>query len=196
MPTQHLPSHDETTALGAAEYGPTFHQQFDRQPLPPRRYQEFIPLPIFQPPSQTAITHFPLTTTHTTEPPEHSPSDLHTTSHTQNGAASGPPPERNQLDIARIEGGLDTRTTVMVKNIPNKMSDKDLITYIANVAPRKIDFLYLRMDFQNGEISSRSESVEYEITPCIECNVGYAFVNFISVEDLLIFAKSRLGVKW
>jgi hypothetical protein len=29
-----------------------------------------------------------------------------------------------------------------------------------------------------------------------ECNVGYAFVNFISVEDLLIFAKSRLGVKW
>jgi hypothetical protein len=28
------------------------------------------------------------------------------------------------------------------------------------------------------------------------CNVGYAFVNFIRVDDLLRFAKSRLGVKW
>ena len=28
------------------------------------------------------------------------------------------------------------------------------------------------------------------------CNVGYAFVNFITVEDLLYFAKTQLGVKW
>ena len=28
------------------------------------------------------------------------------------------------------------------------------------------------------------------------CNVGYAFVNFISVEDLLHFTKARLGIKW
>ncbi len=28
------------------------------------------------------------------------------------------------------------------------------------------------------------------------CNVGYAFVNFIQVEDLLLFAKKRLGQKW
>jgi hypothetical protein len=28
------------------------------------------------------------------------------------------------------------------------------------------------------------------------CNVGYAFVNFITVDDLLRFAKARLGVKW
>ncbi|KAF9465003.1 RNA recognition motif 2-domain-containing protein, partial [Collybia nuda] len=66
----------------------------------------------------------------------------------------------------------------MVKNIPNKMSDKDLIAYIGKVCPRKIDFLYLRMDFQNG------------------CNVGYAFVNFINVQDLLFFAKKKLGEKW
>lgn len=30
----------------------------------------------------------------------------------------------------------------------------------------------------------------------IGCNVGYAFVNFITVDDLLKFAKARLGVKW
>ncbi|KLO18431.1 hypothetical protein SCHPADRAFT_819890 [Schizopora paradoxa] len=66
----------------------------------------------------------------------------------------------------------------MIKNIPNKLSDRDLVEYIAKVCPRKIDFLYLRMDFQNG------------------CNVGYAFVNFIRVEDLLLFARAKLGVKW
>lgn len=30
----------------------------------------------------------------------------------------------------------------------------------------------------------------------IGCNVGYAFVNFITVQDLLTFAKKRLGQKW
>ncbi|KAF7296125.1 RRM domain-containing protein [Mycena kentingensis (nom. inval.)] len=86
--------------------------------------------------------------------------------------------DRNQLNISRIEDGQDTRTTVMVKNIPNKMSDKDLMAFIGSVCSRRVDFLYLRMDFQNG------------------CNVGYAFVNFISVEDLLRFAKAKLGKKW
>ncbi|KIY66882.1 hypothetical protein CYLTODRAFT_431606 [Cylindrobasidium torrendii FP15055 ss-10] len=73
---------------------------------------------------------------------------------------------------------MDPRTTVMIKNIPNKMSAKDLLTYINKVCPRRIDFMYLRMDFSNG------------------CNVGYAFVNFIQVQDLLLFAKSKLGEKW
>lgn len=58
--------------------------------------------------------------------------------------------DRNFLNTARIEEGLDTRTTVMIKNIPNKMTAKDLIQYINDVCPRKIDFLYLRMDFKNG----------------------------------------------
>ena len=59
--------------------------------------------------------------------------------------------DRNQLNLARIEDGQDTRTTVMIKNIPNKMSHADLEAYIAKVCPRRIDFMYLRMDFQNGE---------------------------------------------
>ncbi|KAK7017541.1 hypothetical protein VNI00_018593 [Paramarasmius palmivorus] len=79
---------------------------------------------------------------------------------------------------SKIEEGLDTRTTVMIKNILNKMSIKDLETFINNVCPRRIDFLYLRMDFKNG------------------CNFGYAFVNFITVQDLLFFAKMRLNLKW
>jgi hypothetical protein len=60
--------------------------------------------------------------------------------------------ERNQLNLAKIEDGQDTRTTIMIKNIPNKMTDKDLIAYIHKVIPRRIDFLYLRMDFSNGTL--------------------------------------------
>ena len=67
------------------------------------------------------------------------------------GAGAGAPSERNQLNIKRIEDGVDTRTTVMIKNIPNKMSDRDLMSFIEKVCPRRIDFFYLRMDFQNGE---------------------------------------------
>ena len=59
--------------------------------------------------------------------------------------------DRNQLNLVRIEDGQDTRTTVMIKNIPNKMSHADLEAYIAKVCPRRIDFMYLRMDFQNGK---------------------------------------------
>lgn len=59
---------------------------------------------------------------------------------------------KNQLNLDTIEGGGDTRTTVMIKNIPNKMSDRDLLDFIDRVCPRTIDFLYLRMDFQNGKL--------------------------------------------
>ncbi|KAF5370759.1 hypothetical protein D9758_002010 [Tetrapyrgos nigripes] len=106
---------------------------------------------------------------------------VHHTAPNPNSSANGNSKEnseRNQLNLARIEDGQDTRTTIMIKNIPNKMTDKDLVTYINKVIPRRIDFLYLRMDFSNG------------------CNVGYAFVNFITVQDLLTFAKKRLGHKW
>ena len=64
--------------------------------------------------------------------------------------------DRNQLNLARIADGQDTRTTVMIKNIPNKMNDRDLLAYIWRVCPRKIDFLYLRMDFRNGEFRLRA----------------------------------------
>jgi hypothetical protein len=110
--------------------------------------------------------------------------------------SSRAPPEGNQLDIRNIELGVDMRTTVMVKNIPNKMTDKELITYINKVCPRRIDFLYLRMDFQNGmAFTVLTMSVDADRVRA-GCNVGYAFVNFIEVQDLLQFAQKRLNEKW
>lgn len=104
--------------------------------------------------------------------------------------------EKNQLNIEAIELGKDMRTTVMIKNIPNKMSDKDLMSFISKVCPRRIDFLYLRMDFQNGTYPPRATLPCTKLTGSVGCNVGYAFVNFITVGDLLHFAKTQLGVKW
>jgi len=137
--------------VGATEYELGYMQQSDpaRPILHPQHYQEFFPSssPMYGPPSPAPT---PLASTHITASPETSTSCLQPISHAY-APPGGPQTERNQLNIARIEDGQDTRTTVMVKNIPNKMSDKDLITYIGNVCPRKVDFLYLRMDFKNGK---------------------------------------------
>lgn len=69
--------------------------------------------------------------------------------------------ELMQLDVAAIAAGDDVRTTLMVKNIPNKYSQTMLIEAFAAVAGQ-FDFLYLPIDFSN------------------RCNVGYAFINFTS----------------
>lgn len=66
------------------------------------------------------------------------------------GVSHVPPPE-NTLDLARIERGADMRTTVMIRNIPNKVCDRELLDYINEVVPHSVDFFYLRMDFQNGK---------------------------------------------
>jgi len=84
----------------------------------------------------------------------------------------------NQFYIEKIEAGHEVRKSVMIKNIPNRMTDQDFLKFIHDAVGRRIDFSYLRIDFKNG------------------CNVGYAFVNFITSRDLLEFARKKLGVRW
>ncbi|KWU45961.1 hypothetical protein RHOSPDRAFT_32439 [Rhodotorula sp. JG-1b] len=87
-------------------------------------------------------------------------------------------PVGNMLNFERIERGLDVRTTLMIKNIPNKMKDTEVMEYIEEVVGRTYDFFYLRCDYSN------------------DCNVGYGFVNFVSTLALLNFARARLGTRW
>ncbi|KAJ7188136.1 RNA recognition motif 2-domain-containing protein [Mycena filopes] len=146
---------------------------FPYPPPPPNEYWSGAQTPS---PQHTAYFHYPPLPPDSPPlaklpPPPHPPFSL-----SRPSSFSDVPGRASTTRCCSIS--WDTRTTVMIKNIPNKMSDKDLMAYIGAVCARKIDFLYLRMDFQNG------------------CNVGYAFVNFINVQDLLRFAKAKLGEKW
>lgn len=61
--------------------------------------------------------------------------------------------------------GMDSRTTLMIRNIPNKYTQKILMQTIdAQGFYGKYDFFYLPIDFKN------------------RCNVGYAFINMASTD--------------
>jgi hypothetical protein len=64
------------------------------------------------------------------------------------------------LNVSRAETGEDPRTTVMVKNIPNKYTQRNLLDLIDVNYAGTYDFFYLPIDFKN------------------KCNLGYAFINF------------------
>ncbi|KAG2203118.1 hypothetical protein INT47_004925 [Mucor saturninus] len=83
-----------------------------------------------------------------------------------------------KLDINRVITKQDTRTTFMIRNIPNKYSQEMVMNLINETHKNTFDFFYLRMDFKN------------------RCNVGYAFVNFIEPKSVISFYQEREGSKW
>jgi RNA recognition motif-containing protein len=103
-----------------------------------------------------------------------------------------PPPLANQhqvedrearhlmLDIDSVESGRDTRTSLMVRNIPNKYTQQMLLAEFTENGhgPGKIDFFYLPIDFKN------------------RCNRGYAFVNFVDYRDIVPFHRQYFGQHW
>jgi hypothetical protein len=82
------------------------------------------------------------------------------------------------INLQRVELGLDPRTTCMIRNIPNKYSQTMLIDWLNVTHSGTYDFLYLRMDFRN------------------RCNVGYAFINFIETRSIPSFVTRIQGKKW
>ncbi|XP_052177779.1 protein MEI2-like 2 isoform X2 [Diospyros lotus] len=83
-----------------------------------------------------------------------------------------------QLDLEKIKSGEDTRTTLMIKNIPNKYTSKMLLAAIDENHQGTYDFLYLPIDFKN------------------KCNVGYAFINMVSPSHIISFYEAFNGKKW
>ncbi|CAN4105744.1 unnamed protein product [Withania somnifera] len=83
-----------------------------------------------------------------------------------------------QLDLDKIKCGEDTRTTLMIKNIPNKYTSKMLLAAIDEQHKGTFDFLYLPIDFKN------------------KCNVGYAFINMLSPPLIIPFYEAFNGKKW
>ncbi|WEW61862.1 hypothetical protein PRK78_007359 [Emydomyces testavorans] len=85
---------------------------------------------------------------------------------------------QNYVDIEKIRLGLDVRTTIMLRNIPNKIDQAMLKDIVDETSFGKYDFMYLRIDFANN------------------CNVGYAFINFEDPIDIIDFATARAGRTW
>ncbi|XP_042498649.1 protein MEI2-like 4 isoform X1 [Macadamia integrifolia] len=83
-----------------------------------------------------------------------------------------------ELDIDRIVRGEDNRTTLMIKNIPNKYTSKMLLAAIDEHHRGTYDFIYLPIDFKN------------------KCNVGYAFINMIDSLHIVPFYQAFNGKKW
>jgi hypothetical protein len=84
------------------------------------------------------------------------------------------------LDLNAVEQGMDNRTSLMVRNIPNKYTQQMLLSEFTENGhgPGVIDFFYLPIDFKN------------------RCNRGYAFINFVDFKDILMFHRQYYGKHW
>lgn len=88
-------------------------------------------------------------------------------------------PESNfKLDLDEISQGREKRTTIMVRNIPNKYTQQLLLDELNLKFVNCYDFFYLPIDFKN------------------KCNVGYAFINFLDNKDIIEFVNQFHGEKW
>ncbi|KAH7866028.1 hypothetical protein Vadar_014435 [Vaccinium darrowii] len=94
------------------------------------------------------------------------------------GGSSHADKKQFELDTERILHAEDSRTTLMIKNIPNKYTSKMLLTTIDEHCRGTYDFIYLPIDFKN------------------KCNVGYAFINMIDPLQIIPFYKAFNGRKW
>lgn len=66
----------------------------------------------------------------------------------------------------------------MIKNIPNKYTQKMLLSTIDDYFTGTYDFFYLPIDFKN------------------KCNVGYAFINLIKPEYIVPLVEKFNHKKW
>jgi len=82
------------------------------------------------------------------------------------------------LNITAVQQGIDCRTTLMIKNIPNKYTQKMLLSTVDETHKGLYDFFYLPIDFKN------------------KCNVGYAFINFIDPKSIVSFYQQLHNTKW
>ena len=82
------------------------------------------------------------------------------------------------INLDNILKGIDKRTTIMIRHIPNKYSYQNLLEEIDMVCKDKYDFFYLPLDSENN------------------FNLGYAFINFINPLHIVYFYNVFKSRKW
>jgi len=82
------------------------------------------------------------------------------------------------INLDNIIKGIDKRTTIMIRHIPNKYSYQILLEEINIVCKDKYDCFYLPLDSENN------------------CNLGYAFINFINPLHIIYFYNTFKSRKW
>ncbi|GIZ47302.1 hypothetical protein CKM354_001039700 [Cercospora kikuchii] len=86
--------------------------------------------------------------------------------------------ESQAVVLDRIVSGQDVRTTLMMRNIPNSWTFRELKRRVDQVAKDQYDFSYLRIDFEKNT------------------NVGYGFINLISPSTTAQFVENIQGTEW
>ncbi|KAH0483168.1 MAG: uncharacterized protein KVP18_001193 [Porospora cf. gigantea A] len=89
-------------------------------------------------------------------------------------------PSVYKVHLGKIIHGQDTRTTLMIRNIPNKLTLDDLLELLADFEDI-LDFVYVPIDFKN-----KSKF----------CNVGYGFINFPDYSKIPVFYMRFQGKRW
>lgn len=98
-------------------------------------------------------------------------------SHRAGGAYN---PAEFEFNLTEAEGGAqNARTTVMIRNIPNKYNQTLMVKMLEDCGfAGKFDFFYLPIDFRN------------------RCGLGYAFVNMLSSSDAADLYKAFHNKRW
>ncbi|MCQ2816294.1 MAG: hypothetical protein MJ252_03410 [archaeon] len=86
--------------------------------------------------------------------------------------------ESNKINLDSILMLQDKRTTLMIKNIPNKYTINTFLDEINVDFKGKYDIFYLPIDYGN------------------KCNLGFAFINFVEPLHIILFYDLYRGKKW
>ncbi len=86
--------------------------------------------------------------------------------------------EKNIINLMDIFQCKDLRTTLMIKNIPNKYTISSFLEEINENFKNTYDIFYLPIDYVN------------------KCNLGFAFINFVEPFHIILFYELYRGKKW
>jgi hypothetical protein len=86
--------------------------------------------------------------------------------------------EKNKINLIDVIQFKDKRTTLMIKNIPNKYTLSTFLDEINVYFKNTYDIFYLPIDYIN------------------KCNLGFAFINFVEPFHIILFYELYRGKKW